>query len=242
MLGVTFGLPSEWPSQDLIGYTDEFSAALALEGYRCGAFAMPINAGDSEMGWWSPMQRGLLPVDGLHVTRSMRRAAKRYTTTVDAAFDDVVAACADPDRPHGWIDTRIRTAYARLHATGWAHSVETWDRDGRLVGGLYGVHVGGLFAGESMFHDPELGRDASKVALMRLVEELTAAGVILVDVQWLTDHLGSLGAYEVPRRVYLSRLNVALGLPQSPWPGALTVPGRRVGPPNSHPPPRPEEA
>lgn len=242
MLGVTFGLPSEWPSQDLIGYTDEFSAALALEGYRCGVFPMPINSGDPEMGWWSPMRRGILPVDGLHVTRSMRRAQKRYTTTVDAAFDDVVAACADPDRPHGWIDTRIRTAYARLHGTGWAHSVETWDSDGSLVGGLYGVHVGGLFAGESMFHDPRRGRDASKVALMRLVEELTAAGVILIDVQWLTDHLGSLGAYEVPRREYLSRLTVALSLPQLPWTGTAVTPDGPDGAPRRPRSPRSEEA
>lgn len=216
MLGTTFGPPHEWPDQDLIGYTDEFDAALALEGYRCGVFPMPINAGEPEMGWWSPMLRGVLPVDGVHVTRSLRKSAKRYTTTVDVAFDEVVAACADPGRPHGWIDSRIRTAYERLHRLGWAHSVEVWDADSRLVGGLYGVHVAGVFAGESMFHDPVHGRDASKVALLRLVDELQASGVVLLDVQWLTDHLGTLGAYEVPRVEYLRRLDLALMLPRVP--------------------------
>lgn len=217
MLGVTFGRPDEWPGQDLIGYSDEFAAALVLEGYRCGVFPMPLEAGAREMGWWSPMLRGLLPVRDLHVTRSLRRSVKRYTTTVDEAFDEVVEACADPSRPHGWIDDRVADVYRTLHRGGWAHSVETWDADGRLVGGLYGVHVGGMFAGESMFHHPELGRDASKVALVRLAVELAEVGVALLDVQWLTEHLGSLGAYEVPRAEYLNRLDRALALPGLRW-------------------------
>lgn len=207
MLGTTFGSPLEWPSQDLIGYTDEFEAALALEAYCCGVFPMPL--GGREMGWWSPMMRGLLPVDGLHITRSLRKSAKRYRTTVDTAFPRVVAACADPKRPDGWIDARIRAAYQRLHAEGWAHSVETWDEEGRLVGGLYGVHVAGLFAGESMFHRVT---DASKAALVHLVE--LADG--LVDVQWRTDHLATLGVTEVPRSTYLDLLATALDRPLPP--------------------------
>ncbi|MBB1511499.1 leucyl/phenylalanyl-tRNA--protein transferase [Tessaracoccus sp. MC1627] len=217
MLGATFGRPEEWPSQDLIGYSEEFGAGLALEAYACGVFPMPIYHDGDEMGWWSPMQRGLLPIRGLHVTRSVRKSAKRYTTTVDQAFGGVLEACADPSRDGGWIDARIEEAYTTLHEKGWVHSVETWDADGRLVGGLYGVHIGGVFAGESMFHHPELGRDASKVALLRLAVELADAGVALLDVQWLTEHLGSLGAYEVPRHEYLGRLSLALELPRLPW-------------------------
>ena len=212
----TFGDPAGWPDQDLIGYTDHFSAPLALEAYRCGVFPMPLDG--ASMGWWSPVRRGVLPVDGLHVTRSLRKSAKRYRTTVDHAFDDVMARCADPTRPDGWIDSRIRAAYATLHRAGWAHSVEVWDDADRLVGGLYGVHAGGLFAGESMFHDADHGRDASKVALMRLVVELARVDVSLLDVQWLTDHLGSLGAYEIARMEYLRRLDVALETPTHAWP------------------------
>lgn len=215
VLSALFGSPDQWPARDLIGYSDEFYAALALEAYRAGVFPMPL---DSEaMGWWSPMQRGLIPVDGVRVTRSLRKMAKRYSTTVDHAFPRVMAACGSPTRPDGWIDSRIRTAYSHLHRTGWVHSVEVWDADGVLVGGLYGVHVAGLFAGESMFHDDERGRDASKVALIRLVVELAAVGVELLDVQWLTEHLGTLGAYEVPRAEYLRRLEHALTLPTLPW-------------------------
>ena len=176
MVGTLFGSPGDWPRHDLIGFSHEFAAPLALEGYRCGVFPMPLDGVD--MGWWSPMRRGLLPPRGLRVTRSLRQSARRYTTTVDAAFPDVIARCADPARPDGWIDTRIRTAFTALHHAGWAHSVEVWDGD-VLVGGLYGVHTGGLFAGESMFHDPVRGRDASKVALLRLAVELAAVEVDL---------------------------------------------------------------
>lgn len=221
MLGTLFGRPSQWPQHDLIGYSDEFDAPLTLEGYRCGVFPMPLNG--PEMGWWSPMDRGLLPVHGLHVPRSLRKSAARYSTTVDTAFSDVMQRCADPNRNGAWIDTRIATVYAQLAAAGWAHSVEVWDGDGELVGGLYGVHVGGLFAGESMFHDSARGRDASKTALIRLCLQLDALGVQLLDVQWLTEHLGTLGAYEVPRGEYLRRLSAAVELPTRQW-----VPGGRL--------------
>jgi leucyl/phenylalanyl-tRNA--protein transferase len=166
------------------------------------------------MGWWSPDPRAVLPLDGLRVSRSLRRSCARYELRVDAAFSDVVAACGDAGRPGGWITAEIRAAYARLHELGWAHSVEAWDGDG-LVGGLYGVAVGGLFAGESMFHRR---LDASKVALVGLVELLQEDGVAgrLLDVQWTTDHLVSLGAVDVPRADYLERLAVARELPLPP--------------------------
>jgi leucyl/phenylalanyl-tRNA---protein transferase len=162
------------------------------------------------MAWWSPVDRAVLPIGGLRVTRSMRKSARRFTTTVDESFAEVLDGCADSRRPGGWIDAGIRRAYRALHDLGWVHSVEVW-REGLLVGGLYGVAIGGLFAGESMFHRE---RDASKVALMRLVDLLDdgQAGR-LVDVQWATSHLTSLGVVEISRASYLRRLQVALGTP-----------------------------
>jgi leucyl/phenylalanyl-tRNA--protein transferase len=163
------------------------------------------------MAWWSPDPRGVLPLAGLRVTRSMRQSAHRFEVRVDTAFTEVVIGCADPARQGGWIDDDIVTAYAELHRLGWAHSVETW-RDDELVGGLYGLAIGGLFAGESMF---SRARDASKVALTALVDLLTDehAEERLLDTQWQTPHLATLGVVEIPRAAYLSRLERALALP-----------------------------
>lgn len=182
-----------------------------------------------KVGWWSPDPRGILPLGGLRVSRSLRKARPRFRVTVDAAFDEVVSACADPARPHGWISREIREAYRRLHHLGWAHSVEAWDDDG-LAGGLYGVAIGGFFAGESMFHRRT---DASKVALVRLVEGLGDDPGALLDVQWVTPHLASLGAVEVARPAYLELLGRALGAPAPPMfdPGAdHHGPGGDTGP------------
>lgn len=164
------------------------------------------------MAWWSPLHRGVLEPADLRVTRSLRQSVRRFDTTVDTAFDSVIAACADPARPGKWIDSQVIAAYRRLHDLGWAHSVETWTLDGELAGGLYGVAVGGLFAGESMFHR---GRDASKVALVRLVELLSDeyVGDRLIDVQWCTPYLASLGVKEIQRAEYLSRLPEVLEIP-----------------------------
>lgn len=181
-----------------------------LAAYRAGIFPMPVREVEP-MVWWSPDPRGVLPVAGLRVTSSLRRSCRRYEVRVDTAFDAVVAACADPARDGGWIDRRIATAYGALHALGWAHSVEAWTPEGELAGGLYGVAIGGLFAGESMFHR---ATDASKVALVGLVERL-APGALL-DVQWLTPHLASLGATELPRAGYLTALAAALRAPLPP--------------------------
>jgi leucyl/phenylalanyl-tRNA--protein transferase len=169
-----------------------------------------------DVGWWSPDPRGVLPLRALRVSRSLRRSARRFEIRVDEAFEQVIDACADPRRPDGWITAEMRAAYVRLHEMGWAHSVEAWDPvDGTLAGGLYGLAIGGLFAGESMFHRRT---DASKVALMGLVDVLGEGGSLgrLLDVQWLTPHLASLGAEEVPRWRYLEMVRRAVKLPLPP--------------------------
>lgn len=217
MLETYFGAPQDWPAQDLIGYTEEFQPTMALMGYRCGVFPMPLEVEGFEaaMGWWSPLHRAVLEPGRLRITRSMRKSARRYTTTVDVHFAGVLAACADPGREGRWIDARIEAVYTALHHSGYVHSVETWDDEGRLVGGLYVVHQNGLVAGESMFHHPQWGRDASKVALMRLAVELRRVGARLLDVQWLTPHLESLGATQTPRHEYLRTLSRALEAPHN---------------------------
>lgn len=159
------------------------------------------------LGWWSPNPRGILPLDGLRVTRSMRQSAKRFDVRVDTCFTQVMQGCADPSREGGWITDEIVEAYTRLHELGWAHSIEVFDRGGRLAGGLYGVRIDGFFSGESMFH---VERDASKVALMALVDLMRSSGMTLMDVQWCSEHLASLGAIAIPRSVYLSRLAQAI--------------------------------
>jgi leucyl/phenylalanyl-tRNA--protein transferase len=171
---------------------------------------MPLDT-DGPIGWWSPDPRGVLPLDGLRVTRSLAKSCRRYAVTVDTAFEDVMRACGDPRRPSGWITDEFVQAYVELHRLGWAHSVETRSAAGDLVGGLYGVEIGGLFAGESMFSHE---RDASKVALVALVDVLTAAPGPgrLLDVQWMTDHLETLGVVEVDRLDYLDLLAAALPL------------------------------
>ena len=222
MLAYIFGPEESWPDQDLIGFSEEFDAGLVMAAYSSGVFPMPLNDSGfrGQMGWWSPVQRGVVELGRLRVSRSLRKTAKRYLTSIDLAFDQVIRRCADPGRPYGWIDEDIVSVYTQLHEAGQVHSVETWDAQGRLVGGLYGVSIGGLFAGESMFHDPQYGRDASKVALLRLVEELRARPdhTALLDVQWLTDHLASLGATRISRRGYLRRLAAALERPDTQWP------------------------
>jgi leucyl/phenylalanyl-tRNA--protein transferase len=185
-----------------------------LQAYRNGLFPLPVGAGRRQvLAGWSPDPRAVLPLDGLKVSRSLRKACGRFEVRFDTAFDAVLSACADPDRPGRWITAAVAEAYGRLHRLGWAHSVEAWTPEGRLAGGLYGVAVGGLFAGESMFHHET---DASKVALVGLVERLRAGGATLLDVQWSTPHLASLGVVELARTAYLERLGRALALPD-PW-------------------------
>jgi leucyl/phenylalanyl-tRNA--protein transferase len=208
---------------EIAGVGADLAPGTLLAAYRQGLFPMRVQArgplGLGPLGWWSPDPRGIVPLDGLHVSRSLRRSQRRFEIRVDTAFEDVMRGCADPKRPHGWIDKKFITAYTELHRLGWAHSVETWQvgeqgggdrgRD-ELVGGLYGVAIGGLFAAESKFHRVT---DASKVAVVALVDLMRAGGGTLLDVQWTTPHLASLGAVDVPRARYLELLADAVAAP-----------------------------
>jgi len=203
----------EFPPAQLAGHEGllalgaDLAPGTLLAAYRAGIFPMPIS-GVPEMAWFSPDPRGIIPLGEFAPSRSLRRSARRFTVSSDRAFGDVVAGCADPGRPGGWITPPIRAAYEELHALGWAHSIEVWDAGGALAGGLYGVEIGGLFAAESKFH---VRTDASKVALAALVERLRAAGgARVLDVQWTTPHLTSLGARDVARPEYLRLLRAAL--------------------------------
>jgi leucyl/phenylalanyl-tRNA--protein transferase len=242
--GWALGLENAEPGEDLVGVGADLEPGTILMGYRRGLFPMGLGRrGHRPMGWWSPDPRGILPLERLHVSRSLRRSMTRFEIRVNTAFEDVVAGCADPSRDGPWITGSIARAYLALHRLGWAHSVECWS-GGRLAGGLYGVAIGGLFAGESMFH---VDRDASKVAVAALVRLLDpsreqaaepgseadggpkstppalatapappappAPSERLFDVQWRTDHLATLGVVAVPRSEYLQRLERALPLP-----------------------------
>jgi leucyl/phenylalanyl-tRNA--protein transferase len=203
--------PPEAAGEDgLLALGADLAPGTVLAAYRAGVFPMPLD-GVPGMAWFSPDPRGIVPLEDFRPGRSLRRSARRYAVSVDRAFDDVVAGCADPRRPGGWITPEVRAAYVRLHALGWAHSIEVWDADGTLAGGLYGVEIGGLFAAESKFH---VRTDASKVALVALVERLReAGGERLLDVQWTTPHLDALGARDIARPEYLRRLAAALPAP-----------------------------
>lgn len=189
----------------VVGLGADLEPATVVHAYRSGIFPMPAND-DGLIGWWSPPLRGILDPDDLKISRSLRRSCRRYNLSVNVAFERVIELCATVPREGGWISRPMIEAYTTLHQLGWAHSVEVWQDD-ELVGGLYGIQVGGLFAGESMFH---LASDASKVALVGLVGGLHACGVELLDVQWKTDHLATLGVQEITRSVYLERLTTAL--------------------------------
>jgi len=178
---------------------------LLLEAYRLGIF--PMADEDGEIRWFSPDPRAIIELDRFHVPRTLRQVyrQRRFEVCVDTAFERVIRACADRPEPT-WISPEIIQAYTRLHRLGHAHSVESWQ-GGCLVGGLYGVALGGAFFGESMFHRVT---DASKVALMALVERLTQRGFCLLDVQFHTPHLARFGTGEIPRAEYLRRLRQAV--------------------------------
>jgi leucyl/phenylalanyl-tRNA--protein transferase len=219
-----FGDPSQWPADDLVGVGADLSPGTVLAAYRAGLFPMQLDR--RRLGWWSPMARGVLPLDALVVTKSLRRSCRRYVVSMDQRFAEVMQACGSARRDGNWITPAFVRTYTELHRLGWAHSVEVWeqdpDRDGdptRLVGGLYGLHIAGLFAGESMFHT---ATDASKVALVALVEHLRSRGIGLLETQWSTPHLASLGVQEIDRTEYLDRLAEALGS-HATWAGDQTV-------------------
>jgi len=204
------------------GDHDPLAAGNLLAAYQAGLFPMPD--GRRRIAWFSPDPRAIIPLDGLHVSRSLRRSARRFVVRRDTAFEDVMLGCADRRRPAGWITPSFVRAYTRLYELGWAHSIECYDGAGDLAGGLYGVRIHGFFAGESMFHR---ATDASKVALVALVEWLRATDGELLDVQWLTPHLASLGAVEIPRDEYLARLADAV---RQHGNGGQDRPGGRLSP------------
>ncbi len=188
---------------DVVAVGADLEPGTILAAYRAGLFPMRIR---KRLAWWSPEPRGIIPLDGFHASRSLRRDRGHFEIQIDTAFEAVMRGCADPRRPHGWIDESFVVAYCDLHDLGWAHSVEVMQ-DGELVGGLYGLRIGGFFAGESMFHRVT---NASKIAVWATVELLQLDGASLFDVQWTTPHLRSLGAVDVSREQYLELLASAL--------------------------------
>jgi leucyl/phenylalanyl-tRNA--protein transferase len=180
--------------------------ALLVRAYREGIFPMALD--DGEIGWFSPDPRGVIPLETFHVPARLARVVRsaRFEIRIDTAFEAVMRACAERPNDGTWISEEIVESYLALHRLGLAHSVEVW-RQGDLVGGLYGVSLGGAFFGESMFHRET---DASKVALVALVERLKRRGFTLLDTQWVTEHLEQFGATEIPREEYLRRLAMAL--------------------------------
>ena len=213
--------PSSWVFPPLDGADPEGPVAIGgdlepgtlLAAYRHGLFPMPVGR-RGRLGWWSPDPRAVLPVDHFHRSRSLARSMRRFEVRLDTVFGDVVRACGDPRRPHGWITPAIIEAYTRLHELGWAHSIEIWSERRTGRGALRDL-IGGFFAGESMFHHVT---DASKAAVAALVELMSDTPAALIDVQWSTPHLASLGVVEIPRSTYLERLAAAV---QAPTPVGL---------------------
>lgn len=199
----------DW-SGDLVASGGDLEPGTLLAAYRGGFFPMGLeDGGNGPIGWWSPTRRGVLLAGDHRVHRSLRRSRRHFEVTLDAAFDQVVAGCGDPTRDGAWITAEFASAYAELHRLGWAHSVEVWDADGDLAGGLYGVSIGGLFAGESMFHRRT---DASKVALWAAADLVfdRDGGDRIFDVQWSTPHLAAQGVREIPRADYRAHVRRAV--------------------------------
>ena len=201
----TFLNPEFADAMGLVGMGGDLNPRRLLQAYRRGIF--PWYDEDYPVCWWSPDPRAIFELDGFHVSRRLRRTMRsdRFTITINEAFGDVIRGCADRDEGT-WIIPDMIAAYEKLHTLGWAHSVEVYQ-DGKLAGGLYGVALGGLFAGESMFSRQT---DASKVALAFTVNRLRQRGFQLFDIQMLTEHTAGLGAKEIPRTEYLARLKQAL--------------------------------
>ena len=202
--------------EDFLGMAPRIIDPLTLlRAYATGIFPMAMD--DGRIGWFSPDPRGILPLDGFHIPHGLKRTLRRcpFEIRIDTAFGDIVEGCADRDET--WIDETIFQSYLELHRLGHAHSVEAW-RGGRLVGGLYGVALGGVFCGESMFSTET---DASKVCLVHLVDSLRANGFVLLDTQWTTPHLQTFGAVDISRDAYLDRLEAALNI-EAKWCGIRT--------------------
>ncbi len=202
----TFPSPELWPDDDdIVAAGADLETDTLLYAYAHGMFPMFVNK--RNLAWWSPVDRGVIPLDGLRITRSMRKSAQKFTCTINEAFTDVMTLCGSMRTDGNWITREFINAYSDLHDEGHAHSVEVWNEADELVGGLYGVRINKFFAGESMFHSQT---DASKVALMHLVELMTLDGMELLDTQWRTEHLETLGCIAVPREKYLQLLASAI--------------------------------
>jgi leucyl/phenylalanyl-tRNA--protein transferase len=195
----------QMPKDDLVTLGADLKPETLIDSYKHGIFPMHIQIENKrEIGWWSPLQRGILPLNKINISSSLQKSMKKYFVTFDQDFDAVIEGCGDDKRPKGWINKDIKTAYKKLFELGYVHSVEVWNKKDELVGGLYGVEVNGLFAGESMFHKQT---DASKTAMVYLVNQLKeAGGERIFDVQWQTPHLKSMGVIKISRAKYISLL------------------------------------
>ena len=222
--------PSPWlltladatAGEDLVGVGADLAPGTLLAAYRAGIFPMGLGVdGGRPLGWWSPDPRGVLLPGDLHVSRSLRRSRRSFEVRIDTAFHEVILACADPTRRGRWITPEVVEAYLHLHELGWAHSVEVWYQ-GQLAGGLYGMAIGRLFAAESMFHRKT---DAGKAAVASLVD-LMGASPWMIDVQWQTPHLRTLGVRQLPRAAYVEHL---AGLVAEPLPDCWRAPGHVQG-------------
>ncbi|MGH2634052.1 MAG: leucyl/phenylalanyl-tRNA--protein transferase [Tepidiformaceae bacterium] len=222
-----YGFPGPKRGDGFVGFGGDFAPETIVGAYRAGAFPWPHD--DVDELWYSPDPRAVIPLDGLHISRRLRRTLRsgHFHVSLDAAFGQVIAGCAE--REEGtWITPAIVSAYGKLHDLGWAHSFEVWSGDEELVGGLYGLGVGAMFGAESMFHR---ANDASKVAMVALVEHASRIGIELIDIQVLTEHTQRMGAVEVSRADYLRRLEHALAR-EVDWTdaaGKTAVPGEMPG-------------
>jgi leucyl/phenylalanyl-tRNA--protein transferase len=210
------------------------TAEMLLAAYAQGVFPMAETRDGTELSWFDPLRRGIIPLNAFHIPKSLAKRLKRgdFAFTVDQDFAAVIQACAEPrpGHPETWINGEIERLFLELFSLGYAHSVETRDRDGTLIGGLYGLALGGAFFGESMF---SRATDASKAALAHLVNALNSAGFSLLDTQFLTPHLARFGAMEISRAAYRARLADALAsrciFPSGPIPTFATRRGKLVG-------------
>ena len=200
-----FPTPEQMPKDDLVTLGADLKPETLIDSYKHGIFPMHLQIENKrEIGWWSPQQKGILPLNKINISSSLKKSMKKYFVTFDQDFDAVIEGCGDDKRPKGWINKDIKTAYKKLFELGYVHSVEVWNKKDELVGGLYGVEVNGLFAGESMFHKQT---DASKTAMVYLVNQLKeAGGERIFDVQWQTPHLKSMGVIKISRAKYISLL------------------------------------
>jgi leucyl/phenylalanyl-tRNA--protein transferase len=211
-------------------YTIDITPEILLKAYAAGIFPMAEDADDPSLFWVEPRERGIIPLDQFHISKRLARTVRSdyFEVKVDQDFDAVISGCAAPgvDREKTWISGRIRDLYGELFDAGYCHTVEVY-RDGRLVGGLYGVRLNGAFFGESMFHTE---RDASKVALVHLVARLRRGGFILLDTQFVTSHLAQFGAVEIPRRIYKQKLHAAMDHQANwhVWPHGFIVSGEEA--------------